>query len=112
MRFNFSHVLAAIDGGEVKMVSDDDHGSTLGDVCKHALLTSWESQRPPGPEEKYERYKLARKLDEGGILDIENNERDLIRKCVGYTFMPEALGLVWDLLDRPLPEVIDGGQAS
>jgi hypothetical protein len=125
MRFDFTQQPQTLSGKPLKIpVLDEDDKqvfkkANLGEICKWALLEVAEPnkdsrdamgnhpQKVLDGDEKFERYRLAQKLHEGGTIPLENKERDLIRKLVGHGFNIEAVGVIWDLLDKPLPEEDD-----
>lgn len=122
MKFDFDQQPRTLTGKPLKIPVLDDNDeqkfeeANLGEICKWALLEVAEpdkdSRDPMGAprqkvlkgDEKYERYRLAQKLHPGGIIQLENKERDMIRKLIGHGFNIEAVGVLWDALDKPIPE--------
>lgn len=129
MKFDMSRPLFGLNEQRLTINGRDADGNetineaSLWAVCKFVLLevNDVDTDRPdaqgrPTPkiltgEDKFKRFKLAEKLQEGGVMELEDDERALIRRLVGIGFNAEAVGVIWNLLDNPL-SLVDDGDAS
>lgn len=77
---------------------------TLGLVCTNSLLVF--DERMTG-QDKYERYKLARKLEKAkdGQVDLKAEEIASIKDAIGKYQTPLVVGQAWDLLENVQEEV-------
>lgn len=119
MKFNFKKVLK-IDGKPVtEKVRDEnnnivDREVTFGAKCKSCILAmpSLDPAKIPGMpeaykgvftgEDKYKRYRLAQKIDDGSDLTAEDVA--LIKKDIGVLETSTVVGIVWDFLESYLVE--------
>ena len=70
---------------------------TIRRAIKTAILTADMDKK--SPEERYEAYKLAVKLETGSpTLTVE--ELVKIKKAVGITWYPETVGFIWDAIEQ------------
>jgi len=69
---------------------------TLKKAIKHAILTADVDKK--SPEERYEAYKLALKLETGNP-DFKHEEWAKIKKAVGIAWYPEIVGFIWDAIE-------------
>lgn len=67
-------------------------------VIVNALLARGRNEDLPG-EEQIRRYKLAKRINTGGIVEIDAAEATLIKKQVAANYTPLAVGFVDDLLE-------------
>jgi len=79
---------------------------TLGSICESALLSQFADERDAtGKEtiearEKYERWKLAAKINAATKdLALTAEELALVKKLVGKAYGPLIVGQVWTMLD-------------
>lgn len=130
MRFDFGRQLHNMAGTSLKIPAKDEKGedifknASLGEICKWALLEVSEidpnsrdamgrhPQLPITGEEKFERFSLATKLHKGGVIEIEEKERAVIRRLVGCGFNVEAVGIIWSILDSPIKDPEGDGEAE
>lgn len=100
MKINFD--LPIIDLLEGKPFTQKGEVTTLKVACKQALLMMGQNENLTG-EEGYERYKLAQKIDSGGIVELKSEEISKIKKLVGQRFSPGIIGPVYELLEGAFP---------
>lgn len=122
MKFDMSQPLIGVDGKQLTIRSrfldekGDVKGADLRSVCMLALLDVNEldetrrdergnfMEKIISGEEKFQKWQLAQKIKDGGIVELEDGERALIRRLVGVSLNAETVGVVWSLLDKPISE--------
>lgn len=67
------------------------------DVLTAALVNATEGN--PTAADKYARYKLARKLDKGGDVELSPEDLVLIKLVVGQVYGPLVVGQVFEWSD-------------
>ncbi len=68
---------------------------TYKDVCQIAL---WESTEKDTGEDKYNAYKLSRKIDSSDEVELSTSEVDLIKIKIAKVYGTLVVGLVYDLV--------------
>jgi hypothetical protein len=104
---DFTQPITDLDGS-IMAAKPGDAPATLGTICEKALTAQYsdEMDRNTGkelitPEEKYQRWKLASKLD-GKNVALSPEEITLLKKLVGKAYGPAIVGPVWTMLDPSL----------
>lgn len=97
---DFDQRVTTVKNEKVALKERAEEADTLGDLCLFALQSAT-LPAPTDPTESYARYKLGRRLEKGGALDLQAADVQLIRKCAGALFSPFAFGAVADLIDPP-----------
>lgn len=96
MKIDFSQNIIALDGKpfekEVGVLA------TLGDMCVSALLTELRDV-PTKPEDKLNRWELAKRIYKQGEVELKIEDIALIKKSVGSVYMPALMGAIYDLLE-------------
>lgn len=93
---------------------DDDDPFSFRDVLVDALLNRVEIDgRDPrtgiplpkkmSGKDKFSRYRLAEKISDNKVLEIDTNEIDLIKECTSV-LSPELVGRLWKFLEDPVLE--------
>lgn len=88
MKIDFKQEVTTIRGESYK------DKPTLGDLVVEMLLAP--SNELSG-QEKFKRYKLATKVENGEDLDIE--EANLVKESLGKHPHPAVVGVCWDMLE-------------
>ncbi len=70
---------------------------TLKTTLIAALL--FQDTPPPSAEEKYKRFKLALKLEQGSDVELSVEEIAKIKDLVGKSYPAASMGAIWDLLE-------------
>jgi hypothetical protein len=113
MKFNMEAELYDLEKRRIQIAkfpgSREMEDSNLGKALRFAVLNVVENGPDGQPvaligQQKFERYELARKLQKGGILELNETERTLVRMLVGEGFPVEAVGAIWEVLDKPLTD--------
>lgn len=100
MTRNFSTTLKTITGADMKRTeAPDSPFATIGDVIGDALLALGDGDRNLSGEDKNKRYKLWKKLAEGGEKSISVEEASIIKQVVGAAFGPLIVGQVFEFLE-------------
>lgn len=108
MKIDFSPQLKKDDGSPLwdEMLSadkteliDSANPFTLKMATTRALLATIPKEEIDG-EEKYKRFKLRQKLDEGKVVEVKAEEIALIKKLIGKVFNPNIVGQCYDLLEK------------
>jgi len=94
VKINFKQKLKGIDG---KNLQGEDGDLPLSIPCMQAVLVQAEGDKPDG-KEKFDRYKLAEKIQNGGELDIEEVAK--IKDLVGKIYTAAIVGPVWLALEK------------
>jgi hypothetical protein len=72
--------------------------TTLGSIAKVALLATYPDDQTATGQQKFDRWKLASKIEAGdGNLSVE--EIKLLKDLIGKSYGPPVVGPAWKLLD-------------
>ncbi len=124
MRFDFDQTISTIDGEPVYLTNEQAEAKdvpTFGAICVQALLNANETAmgpqglvvKPQSAEQKFTRFNLALKLKEGGIIEIDDDERALLKNVFGFAFAIEVMGQLYKALDNPVTvEVVKTGTGN
>lgn len=75
----------------------------LKDALTNACLMTFEGDKPNG-DEKYQRYKLANKLDRAtDYVDLTAEEISRLKKLCGMIYTTTAVGAIWEALEGRRP---------
>lgn len=81
-----------------KEIPIENEPLTIKKAIKFAVLNVDGKTRSQSPEDKYEAYKLALKLEEPDpSFTVEELAR--IKKDVGTMWSPEVVGFIWDVIE-------------
>lgn len=72
--------------------------TTLKFICMNALLTSQQHDAET-PNLAYRLYTLAHKIKDGGEVDLDAGQIQLLKMRIEKTAAPWIVGVTWDLLD-------------
>lgn len=97
MKINFDQKLLGIDDITVLKVSGSSDPLTLKKVCIKALTSLNPADVSITGDDKYQRFKLALKIEKGEELGVD--EVSLLKKLVGQIWSPLVVGRAWDMLD-------------
>lgn len=98
MKINFGLEIIGVDS---KPVEDEDKKPLiLKKVCITALLGNVPGDNISG-EEKYKRYKLFRRIDDGvdGFTEVSDEEVTLLKTLIGKFYLPLVVGRAYDLFE-------------
>ena len=95
MKIDFSQKLIGLDDLQMKA---GGKGLTLRSVSIDALTAVMQNQKLEGAE-SFERYQLALKLKDGGMVELRSEEIAKIKKLVGEVFGPAVVGPAFTLLE-------------
>jgi len=100
---NLDQVLTEFDG-TTPLVDETQKGEgpvpvVLNKVCFRALVSTYADERNVTGEDKYKRGKLAERVYNGGVVDLEAKEIELIKELVGKAYSPIIVGQAWDMLE-------------
>lgn len=96
MKLNCKKVITNLKG---KPFQEEGKNLTLGDVCCNALLFSYPEEKNVSGKVKYERWKLAAKLVDGGTVDVTLEDMTLIKDLVGKFYGPLLVGPIYNILE-------------
>lgn len=103
---DFNKELTQIDGSPFKDEKGVPITTSLGKVVEQALLATYNDERDPQtgkelitPQDKFERWKLATKVAQGGNVALSSEELTLVKKLIGKGYPPLVVGQAWTLLD-------------
>lgn len=99
MKINFDTVILDLKGNPVP-AGEDNKPTTLGDISCIALQASFPDEQSLEGKEKFNRFKLAVKLSNGGEIDLSSEDVALIKKLIGKAFTNVVVGRAWEILDK------------
>ncbi|RLC69388.1 MAG: hypothetical protein DRI81_20535 [Chloroflexi bacterium] len=88
----------------------DEQIATLRAICTRALIATYrdEAQKgEPTPQEKFNRYQLAQKLQQSDVVDLKAEEIAKLKALVGKMWGPIQVGQAWNMLDPDAREFED-----
>lgn len=111
MKVNFSYVFRNETGKEIALGAKPS--CTLKDVAIQALLHAARvAGQEPGAAEKRQRYDLACRIKTfGDATELKDDDRDLIRDCIGQGYHTMIAGPASYLLEGKEPPVLDLNEA-
>lgn len=93
-KVNFNDFLIGFDGNPIKKANNEN--STFKSICQDAL---WTPEQNETAEEKYNAYKLSRKIDSDDEVELKAEDIVLLKKKVGKLYGALVVGLVYDKLE-------------
>lgn len=103
MKIDLDTVLCDLKGVPLKETPEKDF--TLGAACCTALLNPFSDEQNLDPKEKFNRYKLAQKISDGGERDLSVEDVATLKKLIGKAFPPLVVGRCYDILDPESPKI-------
>ena len=101
MKVDFDTILKSISGENLKE-DDEKTDLKLSVPCINSLLISAPQKQGERPEEgraKLLRYKLAKKIYSGGVIDVTAEEISLLKQKIGEVFGPALVGPAFEVLE-------------
>jgi hypothetical protein len=99
MKFDWSTTIDDFDG--LPVVDERGNSVSVKSLVIQALLVQQQSDKVDAVE-KFKRYNIASKVHKDEDIDI--SEASVIKEVVGAVMAPLAVGIIWDLLEHPLPK--------
>lgn len=96
MRVDFSAQILELDGTPVKIGGKE---LTLSSVACNSLLAVHEADAKMSGEDKAKRMKIALRVHDAGVQDIDVNDAVLLKMLIGRVYGPLVVGRAFDLLD-------------
>ena len=107
MKINFDSPIVNLNGETMKSLVDKKKvDSVLNNICTDALLTSVPTPQNAPVEtgrDKFKKFNLAKKIHNGGEVELTAEEVSLIKDQVGLCYNSLMVGLAWDLLEGSVP---------
>jgi len=99
-KIDFGFVFVDADGKSLLDEGDKEKRPlTLKKIAVLSLVNMRMAEKISGSE-KYERYKLFKKIDRhDGVVEISEEERAMLRSLIGDFYGPLVMGQAWDILD-------------
>jgi hypothetical protein len=72
--------------------------TTLKLICMNALLVP-QAHDSETPNLAYRLYTLAHRIKDGGVIDLDAGQIQVLKLRIEKTVAPWIVGLTWDLLD-------------
>lgn len=91
--------------GDKSIPSDSGDKVTLKVICRNALLADLKAD----PVEKFNRFKIAYKVENGGEQEFSVDEVKKMKDCIGEVYPPLLLGQAWKLLDSKCALELENG---
>lgn len=112
MKINFSSKITTIKGLPMKEAVVEDGEKIekeieLKDICINALLTDVpKPQNAPieSGREKFKKYNLAKKVGDGGEIEISSEEITLLKEQIGNLYPPMVVGSAYEILEGQVKE--------
>ncbi len=99
MLIDFEQTMKTLNGEEIKESEKKDSVPlTLKSVCINALLSEIDREKTSG-EDKVERYELAKKIHEGGTIELKTEQVVLIKERIGKFYLPLLVGGAFEMLE-------------
>ena len=99
MKINFDSKLMGLDGKALVFIEGDTRRDMLlKDAAVEALMLQLVHENSSG-EEKLRRYELARKIYDGGELDLTPEDVSLIKQRIGAGYSVAVVGSAFTLLN-------------
>lgn len=96
MKINVDIILIGLDGlcltGSLKVPL------SFKCVAQKALLSVYNGEEKLTGDAKFERYQLAKKMNDGGQIDFVEEELELLKKLIGVAYPPSIVGPVYEVL--------------
>jgi len=100
MKIDFDQKLKNFLGEVIKETAEENSEDlTLKTVCIVALTANIQGERVDG-DEKYKRWKLARKIDEKDKEDFSTDEISKVKQLIGKAYGVVIVGQSWDMLEK------------
>lgn len=97
MKLNTKKIVKNLNG---KPFQEEGKDLSIGDVCCNALLFNYPEEKNVSGKEKYRRWKLAARLNSGGVEDVEIEDLNLIKELTGKFYGPLLVGPIYDILEN------------
>ncbi len=97
MKIKTNQAFKTLDGQPLE--NEDKKEITLGLISINALLGSYPDEKNLAGTEKVSRYKLAVKLSNKEVVDLESEDIVLLKKLIAKGFNPLIVGQAFDLLE-------------
>lgn len=97
LKINFNAVVMGLDGKPFTLGAEKKE-LTLKEACVQALVSSYDDERPTGPD-KQERGALAKEIYQGGERTLSQKKIGLIKDLVGKAWTPVIVCQCYELLD-------------
>jgi hypothetical protein len=97
MKLDTATVLRDLQGNE--MMADKDQPATVRLICTNALLGHHADDANISGDEKFKRFQLASRLNEGKAADVSSEEIVLLKRMIGRSYTPAVVGPMFMLLE-------------
>ncbi len=93
-------IVKEVDGPDgKKVVETKDVPLTLRIVCTDALMSMPKNPDSFTGDQKVERYELAKRIYEGGTIDLEAEQVALLKRLIGENYVPLIVGPAFEMLE-------------
>lgn len=110
MKINASATLIGVDGVAIAISDKDKTPAELRTTVVQALLGVYQDEQING-NDKLLRFKLAEKIQVGGVVDLTVEEVVLVKLLVGKMYGPGIVGPVYNALENSPQESADKAAA-
>ena len=107
LAIDFTQEVKQIDGQPLTDDKGNPKPTTLGELCRQALLAGYADEHDQSgketitQEEKFHRWEVAR-LVKGKDVTLSVDDLALVKKLTGKAFGPLIMGPIWLMLDPTL----------
>lgn len=98
MKVDFDQQFRTLHGGRITMTEEDETPITLALVAVEALLQP-QAEDAHTAGLAYRLYTLAHRIKDGGVVDLDANDVELIKQRVEKGRPPLIVGQAWDMLE-------------
>lgn len=100
MKRDFSTDLIGL--GDAKLVDEKGEALKLSAIAVNVLVGQYQDEQGLSGEDKFARYKLAERLNQGGVQEISAEEIALLKKLIGKAYGPIVVGPAYEALEADL----------
>lgn len=101
MKIDFTTVIVDLDKKPIKMDKTNED-MTMRSVCVLSLISG--DSRDVDAKEKFDRARLAEKINDNDELDLRVEDITLLKDLIGKMWVPLVIMRTWDILDPPAKE--------
>jgi len=101
MKIDFSEQIRDMKGKPLTIKDgDEDRPMTLAHAAVEGLLSAYADEGPIDGTEKFRRYKLAVKVDNAEVVELETEEVAKIKQLIAKRWAPLVVGRCFELIEN------------
>lgn len=100
MKIDFSAVLTTLGGEPIPTNIGQPEGETVPlTLATASVVALMRSEQKDDGKIKFDLYKLALRVGDGGVVEIEPKDAELIKTRIGQAWSPLIVGRCWEILN-------------